>query len=118
MLTLASLRGTESVAIVIISVENQAEQTLTSIDGIAFTASLQTRSELIVQQSVSLEFASLTVPDIPPNQYVALVYHPSVEPNVAFLNFEVATGNELIVVLFVYLEPERALMTIRCYTES
>lgn len=103
-------------AVVILSVRDQDGQSLLLIDGIPFTASLQTQSGLIVQQQVD-RFASLTIGDIPPNQYVALVHHPSVQPNTAFFNFEVVTGNEIVLVLFVYLEPERNLFDITCVIE-
>ncbi len=105
-------------AVLILNIRNEVGQALTSIEGIPFSIAIQRGNKLAVQQTVDLTYASATIVDVPPGQYVALATHPLTEPIAAAFQFQVVSDEDLILILFVYLESERVLLNIEIFIES
>ena len=105
-------------AVLILNIRTEVGQALTSIEAIPFSVAIQQGNKLAVQQTVDLAYASATIVDVPPGQYIALATHPLTEPIAAAFQFQVAHEEDLILILFIYLESERVLLNIETFIES
>ncbi|MBD1865184.1 MULTISPECIES: hypothetical protein [Trichocoleus] len=104
-------------AVLILNIRNEVGQALTSIEGIPFSIAIQQGNKLAVQQTADLTYASATLVDVTPGQYIAIATHPRVEPVAAAFQFQVTSDEDLILILFVYLESERVLLNIETFVE-
>ncbi len=97
---------------VFISIRNQNGNALTSVGGIPFVANLKQDGQILAQQVVDLRFATAHFYDLPLGQYITSVRHELVSPQEANQDVTLSV-DELIQVVFVYLELERILLRIR-----
>ncbi len=105
-------------AVLILNIRNEIGQALTSIEGIPFSIAIQQGNKLAVQQTVDLTYASATIVDVALGEYIAIATPPQVEPLAAAFQFQVTSDEDLILILFVYLESERVLLNIETFVES
>jgi len=96
---------------IFISIRNQNDNAMTSVDGVAFIAILRQDGTTLDRQTVELRYADAQFANIPPGEYTAVAYHESVNPPEASQDVTIG-ADELLQVKFIYLEPERQLLRI------
>jgi hypothetical protein len=103
---------------IFVMIRNQDNTALTSIDAIAFMTLLRQNSQLLAEEIVDLVYADAGFDDLPLGHYTVGVRHESVEPQEATCAVTIDAEDEVILLTFVYLEPERVLLGIRASTEK
>jgi len=103
---------------IFVMLRNQDNSALTSIDGIAFTSLLRHQGQSIAEETVDLVYADAGFDDLPKGQYTVVVQHPHVEPTIAAHDVTIAAEDQVILLTFVYLEPERVLLGIQASVEK
>jgi hypothetical protein len=101
---------------IFIMIRNQANAALTSIEGIAFVTLLQQDGQVIAEEGVDLFYADAGFDDLPLGQYTVVVRHEQVEPTEAVYNVIIRAIDEVILLTFVYSEPERVLLRVEAST--
>ncbi|MFS8804725.1 hypothetical protein NW813_07635 [Synechococcus sp. R55.6] len=103
---------------IFVMIRNQANNALTSIDGIPFLSFLERQGQLIAEETIELIYADAGFDDLPVGEYTVGVRHERVEPPKATCPVSIASEDEVVLVTFVYLEPERVLLTIHVSVEK
>ncbi|EDX78008.1 hypothetical protein MC7420_7746 [Coleofasciculus chthonoplastes PCC 7420] len=102
---------------ILIMIRNEAGVAMTSVEGEAIIA-LVKKDELIYdEQPVNLRFADAHFYNLPLGTYLAVAKHPALNPPEAEQEVTL-TVREILVVRYIYLEPERQLLTIQVTSES
>lgn len=96
---------------IFITIRNQNDNAMTSVDGMAFVAILKQDGSIVDRKLVGLRFADAQFPNMPPGQYTAIAFHESVNPPSASQEVTLL-ASELLDVRFQYLEPERQLLRV------
>lgn len=97
---------------------NQENNALTSIDGIVFVALLEREGKVLAQETVDLIYADAGFDDLSVGQYTVVVRHDLVEPQATTYNVTINSEDEVILLTFIYLEPERVFLRIRAAVEK
>ncbi len=103
---------------IFVMIRNQDHSALTSIDGVAFITLLQQDGQVLTKEIVELIYADAGFDDLPPGQYTVVVKHERVEPKEAPYDVVINAEDEVILLTFVYLEPERVLLGIQASVEK
>lgn len=103
---------------IFVMTRNQDNIALTSIDGIAFVALLQQAGQVLAQEAVELIYADAGFNDLPLGQYTVTVWHQGVEPRSATRDVTISREDQVILLTFVYLEPERVLLRVQTAVEK
>lgn len=98
---------------IFIMICNQDNNALTSIGGVAFVAVLQQNGRILAEETVDLIHADAGFDDLPVGQYTVVVQHDQVEPQAANYKVVINTDDQVILLTFIYLEPERVLLRIQ-----
>lgn len=101
-----------------ITIRNQDNHALTSIDGIAFAILIRQNGSAIAQEDVELIHADANFDSLPIGQYTVVVKHHQVEPPEATYETAISQEDEVILLIFFYLEPERVLLRIQADVEK
>lgn len=97
---------------IFITIRNQNENAMTSVDGVIFVAILKQDGKIIQQKSVNLRYADAQFANLDSDEYTVIAFHQSVNPPQAQKSVNLLE-NELLEVRFIYSEPERQLIRIR-----
>jgi hypothetical protein len=97
---------------IFITVRNQNENAMTSVDGVAFVAILGKDGLIIEEKPVNLRYADAQFANLTSGDYTVIVFHQSVNPPEARQDVTLSE-DELLEVRFIYSEPERQLLRIR-----
>lgn len=103
---------------IFVMIRNQDNIVLTSIDGIAFSTLLWQENRLLAEEEVELIYADAGFDDLPVGKYIVAVRHERVEPQEVTYDVAIASEDDVIMLTFVYLEPERVLMGVRASVEK
>lgn len=103
---------------IFVMIRNQDNIVLTSIDGIAFSTLLWRDNRLLAEEKVELIYADAGFDDLPVGEYIVAVIHEGVEPQEVTYDVEIASEDDVIMLTFFYLEPERVLMGVRSSIEK
>ena len=95
-----------------ITIRNQNDNAMTSIEGVAFVAIIKQDGSILDRKTVGLRYADAQFPNLPPGKYTAVAFHQAVNPLEASETVILAE-DELLEVRFIYLEPERQLLKTR-----
>lgn len=101
-----------------LTIRNQENHTLTSIDGIAFITLLEQNGQAIAQETIDLIHADAGFDDLPIGQYTVTVRHERVLPQEATYDVAISTDEQVIILTFAYLEPARVLLSIQASVEK
>ncbi len=101
-----------------VAIRNQDNHALTSIDGIAFVTLLRQDGVVLAEETVELIYADVNFDDLPVGQYTIVVRHEWVEPTEATFKVAISNEDEVFIVIFVYLEPERVLLRTQVSVEK
>jgi hypothetical protein len=99
---------------IFVTIRNQNQNAMTSIDGVVFVAILQQDGTILVQKPVNLRYADAQFANLEIGQYTVIAFHQSVNPPEASQDVTLQE-NELLEVRFIYLEPERQLLRIKIH---
>lgn len=91
---------------------------MTSVDGIAFVTLLTQDGRLLAEETVALMEADAGFDDLSAGQYTVIVTHEWVEPRSATWDVTIGNKDQVIILTFVYLEPERVLLRILATVEE
>ncbi|MCU0543839.1 MAG: hypothetical protein MUE44_16950 [Oscillatoriaceae cyanobacterium Prado104] len=91
---------------------------MTSVDGVAFITLLTRDGRVLAEEKVDLIEADAGFDDLAPGQYTVVVKHDRIEPRSASLDVTLGNEDRVIVLTFVYLEPERVLLRILVAVEE
>lgn len=103
---------------IFVMIRNQDNSALTSIDGIAFVTLLCQDGQVLAQEVVELIYADAGFDDLPLKAYTVVVRHERVEPQEVTYAVSINADDEVILLTFVYLEPERVLLRIQASVEK
>ncbi|MBC6421600.1 MAG: hypothetical protein GDA38_08630 [Hormoscilla sp. SP12CHS1] len=103
---------------IFVMTRNQDNIALTSIDGIAFVALLLQAGQVLAKETVELIYADAGFDDLPVGLYTVTVRHEGMEPRSATRNVTISREDEVILLTFVYLEPERVLLRLQTAVEK
>ena len=103
---------------IFVMTRNQDNIALTSINGIAFVALLLQAGQVLAEETVELIYADAGFDDLPIGEYTVIVRHDRVEPQSAKCHVKISSENEVILLTFVYLEPERVLLGVKTAVEN
>jgi len=103
---------------IFVMIRSQENNVLTSIGGEAFITVLEQGGGILATETVDLTHADAGFDDIPAGEYTVVVKHNGVEPTVAFYPVTVVAEDEVVMLTFTYLEPERVLLRIKAVTEK
>ena len=103
---------------IFILVRDQDNVALTSIGGIPFVARLQRNGEMLAEEVVDLIYADAGFDDLPSGNYTVVLQHNHVEPSNATYDVAITKPDDVILLTFVYLEPERILLNIQATLEK
>lgn len=103
---------------IFVMVRNQNNTAMTSVDGIAFITLLNRDGRLLAEETVALMEADAGFDDLAAGQYTVIVRHERVEPRSAMWDVTIGNKDEVIILTFVYLEPERVLLCIIATVEE
>ncbi|MFS8117738.1 MAG: hypothetical protein ACMG55_04500, partial [Microcoleus sp.] len=99
-------------------VRNQNNIAMTSVDGIAFITLLNRDGRILAEETVALMEADAGFDDLAAGQYTVIVRHELVEPRSAMWDVTIGNQDEVIILTFVYLEPERVLLRVLATVEE
>jgi hypothetical protein len=103
---------------IFVMVRNQNNHAMTSVDGVAFITLLTRDGRVLAEEKVDLIEADAGFDDLAPGQYTVVVKHDRIEPRSASLDVTLGNEDRVIVLTFVYLEPERVLLRILVAVEE
>lgn len=103
---------------IFVLVRDQDNVALTSIAGIPFVALLQQDGEILARETVDLIYADAGFDDLPIGSYTVILHHERVEPQDVSCNVIIDTLDEVILLSFVYLEPEQILLNVQMAREK
>ena len=103
---------------IFVMIRNQDNLVLTSIEGVAFVALLQQNGQVLAEEVVDLIYADAGFDDLPWGQYTVVVQHQRVEPQQTPYDVTISADDDVILLTFVYLEPERVLLRIQASVEK
>ncbi|MBE9119835.1 hypothetical protein IQ269_03195 [Tychonema sp. LEGE 07199] len=103
---------------IFVMVRNQNNVAMTSVDGIAFITLLNRDGRVLAEETVALMEADAGFDDLAPGQYTVIVRHEQVEPQSAKWDVTIGKKDRVIILTFVYLEPERVLLRILATVED
>jgi len=103
---------------IFVMIRNQDNSALTSIDGIAFITLLRQDGQVLAEETVELIYADAGFDDLPRGEYTVVVRHEQVQPIEATYDVIINAEDKVILLTFVYLEPERILLQIQASVES
>ncbi|MGB3267710.1 MAG: hypothetical protein WBA89_27590 [Microcoleus sp.] len=103
---------------IFVMVRNQNNVAMTSVDGIAFITLLNRDGRVLAEETVALMEADAGFDDLAPGQYTVTVRHEQVEPQSAKWDVTIGKKDRVIILTFVYLEPERVLLRILATVEE
>ena len=103
---------------IFVMTRNQDNIALTSINGIAFVALLLQAGQVLAEETVELIYADAGFNDLPVGEYTVTVRHEGVEPKLATSNVTISREDQVILLTFVYLEPERVLLRVQTAVEK
>ncbi|MEN9206361.1 MAG: hypothetical protein Q6J68_02100 [Thermostichales cyanobacterium SZTDM-1c_bins_54] len=103
---------------IFVMIRSQENNILTSIDGEAFVTVLEQDGFVLATETVDLTHADAGFDDIPVGEYTVIVKHNGVEPAAAAYPVTVTAEDEVVLLTFTYLEPERVLLRVRSVTEK
>jgi hypothetical protein len=103
---------------IFVMIRNQDNSALTSIDGTAFITLLRQDGQVLAEEIVELIYADAGFDDLPTGQYTVVVKHEQVQPTEATYDVIINAEDKVILLTFVYLEPERILLQIQASVES
>jgi len=103
---------------IFVMVRNQNNIAMTSVDGIAFITLLTRDGRVLAEERVALMEADAGFDDLAAGQYTVMVRHERVEPQSATWDVTIGTEDRVIILIFVYLEPERVLLRILATVEE
>ena len=103
---------------IFVMTRNQDNIALTSINGIAFVALLLQAGQVLAEETVELIYADTGFDDLPVGEYTVIVRHEGVEPRSATSNVTISREDQVILLTFVYLEPERVLLRVQTAVEK
>lgn len=103
---------------IFVMVRNQNNIAMTSVDGIAFITLLNRDGRVLAEETVALMEADAGFDDLAAGQYTVIVRHELVEPRSAMWDVMIGNEDEVIILTFVYLEPERVLLCIIATVEE
>ena len=110
--------GIPAMSDIFVMIRNQANNALTSIDGIPFVAFLEREGQLVAEEAIELIYADAGFDDLPIGEYTVGVRHERVEPPKATCPVAIRGADEVVLVTFVYLEPERVLLNAQISVEK
>ena len=99
-------------------VRNQNNIAMTSVDGIAFITLLNRDGRILAEETVALMEADAGFDDLAAGQYTVIVRHELVEPRSAMWDVTIGNQDQVIILTFVYLEPERVLLRVLTTVEE
>ena len=103
---------------IFVMVRNQSNVAMTSVDGIAFITLLSRDGRILAEETVALMEADAGFDDLAAGQYTVIVRHELVEPRSAMWDVTIGNQDEVIILTFVYLEPERVLLRVLTTVEE
>ncbi|WP_416670602.1 hypothetical protein [Egbenema bharatensis] len=103
---------------IFVLVRDQDNVALTSIAGIPFVARLQQNGEILAAETVDLIYADAGFDDLPLGHYVVTLHHERVEPKDVSYEVKIDLSDEVILLTFVYLEPEQILLNVHAAREK
>jgi len=104
---------------IFVTIRNQDGRAMTSVDGIAFITLLaQDGNKVLAEETVDLFEADAGFDDLPAGHYTVIVTHGRVEPRSATYDVTISIEDQVIILKFVYLEPERVLLRIESSVEE
>jgi hypothetical protein len=103
---------------IFVLVRDQDNVALTSIGGIPFVALLQQDGKTLAEETVDLIYADAGFDDLPLGNYTVVLHHEQVEPSDVIRDVAINTFDEVVLLTFVYLEPERILLNIQAAREK
>ncbi|GAB4215732.1 MAG: hypothetical protein OHK0012_16500 [Synechococcales cyanobacterium] len=103
---------------IFVMIRSHENNVLTSIGGEAFVTLLHQRDQILATEPVDITHADAGFDDIPVGEYTVVVKHNGVEPAVASYPVTIRDNNEVVLLTFVYLEPERVLLRVHAVTEK
>ncbi|MFS8867633.1 hypothetical protein [Synechococcus sp. H65.1] len=103
---------------IFVMIRNQANNALASIEGIPFVAFLEQEGKQIAEETIELIYADAGFDDLPIGKYTVGVRHERVEPPRATCPVAIRTVDEVVLVTFTYLEPERVLLNTQVSVEK
>ncbi|TAG85736.1 MAG: hypothetical protein EAZ09_19910 [Oscillatoriales cyanobacterium] len=103
---------------IFVMVRNQNNIAMTSVDGIAFITLLNRDGRILAEETVALMEADAGFDDLAAGQYTVIVRHELVEPRSATWDVMIGNQDQVIILTFVYLEPERVLLRILATIEE
>ncbi|GAB4380870.1 MAG: hypothetical protein Kow00121_38060 [Elainellaceae cyanobacterium] len=103
---------------IFVMIREQENVALTSINGIPFVALLRQNQQTLAKETVDLIYADAGFDDLPLGQYTVVVWHECVEPQEATYDVSIDTHDDVILLTFIYLEPEQILLQIRTAREK
>ncbi|MDX2270732.1 MAG: hypothetical protein NW237_02115 [Cyanobacteriota bacterium] len=103
---------------IFVMVRNHLNNALTSIDGIPFVTYLEGAGIEPAEEVIELVYADAGFDDLSLGEYRVGVRHERVEPPQATCAVRIESDDEVILVTFVYLEPERVLLSTHVSVEK
>ena len=103
---------------IFVMIRNQNNVAMTSVDGIAFITLLTQEGRVVAEETVALMEADAGFDDLAAGQYTVIVRHEGVEPRSATWDVTIGNEDQVIILTFVYLEPERVLLCILATVEE
>ena len=103
---------------IFVMIRNQNNVAMTSVDGIAFITLLTQEGRVVAEETVALMEADAGFDDLAAGQYTVIVRHEGVEPRSATWDVTIGNEDQVIILTFVYLEPERVLLRILATVEE
>ena len=103
---------------IFVMVRNQNNIAMTSVDGIAFITLLNRDGRILAEETVALMEADAGFDDLAAGQYTVIVRLELVEPRSATWDVTIGNQDEVIILTFVYLEPERVLLRVLTTVEE
>jgi hypothetical protein len=103
---------------IFVLIRDQDNVALTSIGGIPFVALLRQNGQILAKETVDLIYADAGFDDLPLGKYTVVVHHERVDPEEAAYDVVINTHDEVILLTFIYLEPEQILLHIQVAREK
>lgn len=103
---------------IFVMLREQHNVALTSIHGIPFVALLRQNGQILAAETVDLIYADAGFDDLPLGHYTVVVRHGDVEPPEVTYDVSIDTQDEVILLTFIYFEPEQILLDIQAAREK
>ena len=103
---------------IFVMVRNQSNNALSSVGGVAFVTLLQQSDRLIDRQPVDWYYADASFDDLPLGEYAVIVAHDRVEPPIIKQIVRLVAPDDIVLLTFIYLEPERVFLRLETSIEK